>query len=128
MNGVISRNVLIFGLGISPQSLVDLVDPASPVALIDGEVEGFIAQRCERERLALNHPGVPVDPVPPGELDLLSSPVEPGQTVATNDVCIDEEGRGLPQARTRATWNTVCFVEARELCEHRFLGVPVVVL
>ena len=92
MNGVISRNVLIFGLGIGPQPLVDLVDAAGLVGVINGVVEAVVSQRCERERLALNHPRVPVDPVPPGELDRLASAVQPGQRVATNDVYIDKEG------------------------------------
>src|SRR3954465_11969574 len=104
MNGVISPNVLIFGLGIGPYSLMDLVNPASPVAVVDGEVEGVVPERGERERLALNPPRGFVDPVPPGELDLFASPVQAGQSVATNDVSVDEKGGGLLQACVRATW------------------------
>src|ERR1039457_6481384 len=107
MSGAISRNVLIFGLGIGSHSLLDLVDPASPVALVHGEVEGVVPQRGERERFPLNHPGGTGDPVPPGELDLPASPVQADQSVATNDVCVDEEICGLTHARIRTTWDTV---------------------
>lgn len=43
LSGVISRNVEIFGLGIGPHSLMDPVDPASPVAVVHGEVKGEAA-------------------------------------------------------------------------------------
>ena len=40
---MISRKVEIFGLGIRPNSLMDIIDPANPVVVVDGDVEGEAA-------------------------------------------------------------------------------------
>src|SRR3954466_4440348 len=97
MSGMISRNVLIFGLGIRLLLLVDLVDPAGLVTVVDGEIEAAVTQRGERKRIALHLAGLSVDSVPPRELDLLALRGLPRQRVAANNVRLDQERCGLMQ-------------------------------
>jgi hypothetical protein len=93
------------------------------------------AERLKGKRPALDHVGLAVHAVPPRERDkqltglgaVLIDQVAT-QHVAANDVRLDEKGRGLHQVGAQVTGDTVARVEARELFEHRDVGIGVVVL